>query len=226
VTCSKGTFRSSLGQFSLESGTEDAMKTKCKEACAKIDICRFAALEMEYLTKTYNCRFFGKSCGAPKENAPDTSIWIKPGFEPTPAPVDTRCPGKTNLVPGLYMIIDKAREQKVELVDDNEDPVCECHDLCKGKSADAYMYYVSRAKPICKCYMDIVEANKEGKLKLVYSKRSKGKNSGWITEAGKDLITKPKPTGGNKAKRGRKGRKRRNRQRRGRGRRGRRGRRN
>jgi len=107
------------------------------------------------------------------------------------------CEGITNLSPGLYIRMNKAKlEQKTKLVDENVDPICECHDLCKEKSADAFMYYTKgkkKPKAICKCYMDIVAANEDGKLKLqIGGTRTKGKNAGWITDAAKDLISKDK----------------------------------
>eukprot|EP00497_Spongosphaera_streptacantha_P005250 TRINITY_DN61_c0_g2_i11.p1 TRINITY_DN61_c0_g2~~TRINITY_DN61_c0_g2_i11.p1 ORF type:complete len:261 (+),score=66.74 TRINITY_DN61_c0_g2_i11:87-785(+) len=131
------------------------------------------------------------------------------------------CAGKTNLSTGLYIRMDKPKlEQKTKLVDDNVDPICECHDLCKEKSADAYMYFTKgkkNPKPICKCYLDIAAANEEGKLKLqIGGKRTTGKNAGWITEAGKNLLAgdNAKETKRRQKERKRGGRRRRNRRRR------------
>jgi len=118
----------------------------------------------------------------------------------TPAPVAgpgdaAECAGKTNLSPGVYIRLNKPKlEQKTKLVDDNADPICECHDLCKEKSADAFMYYTKgkkKPKALCKCYMGIAAANEDGKLKLqMGGKRTSGKYTGWITDAGKNLISK------------------------------------
>jgi len=106
----------------------------------------------------------------------------------------TECAGKTNLSRGLYIRTNKPKlEEKTKLVDDNKDPICECHDLCKVKGADAFMYYAKgkkKTKAICKCYKNIVAANESGKLKLaIGGKRTAGKNTGWITDAGKNLIS-------------------------------------
>jgi len=110
----------------------------------------------------------------------------------TPAPVAGECKGKTNLAPGVFIRVNKVKlEEKVKLVDDDADPICECHDLCETKGADAFMYYTKgkkKPKALCKCYMDLADAAEKGKLKIQLGKRTRGKSTGWITEAAKNLM--------------------------------------
>jgi len=110
----------------------------------------------------------------------------------TPAPVAADCKGIQNLSRGVYIRVQKAKlEQKIKLVDENADPICECHDVCEQKGADAFMYFTKGRKKttaMCKCYMDIEAASKSGKLRMQFGKRAKGKNAGWITDAAKNLM--------------------------------------
>jgi len=120
----------------------------------------------------------------------------------TPAPVGgggaggsggaAECKGKTNLAPGVFFRVNKVKlEEKVKLVDENADPICECYDLCEEQGADAFMYYTKgkkKPKAMCKCYKGIEAAAAAGKLKIQLGKRTRGKNAGWITEAAKNLM--------------------------------------
>jgi len=199
--------------FSSVAGTLDELKTRCAEACEKNDRCEYASM---YYASTATCYLHDNGCGDYENNRHGSyHTYFKPASAVvTPAPVGGagggggsvsggggECAGKTNLSPGVYIRLNKLRarplykatlEQKTKLVDDDADPICECHDLCKEKSADAFMYYTrgkKKTKAICKCYMDLVAANEGGKLKLqIGGKRTTGKNTGWITDAGKNLI--------------------------------------
>merc|ERR1712136_512005 len=95
----------------------------------------------------------------------------------TPAPVAAaKCKGIQNLSRGVYIRVQKAKlEKKIKLVDEDADPICECHDVCEQKGADAFMYFTKGKKKttaMCKCYMDIVTASSSGKLKMQFGKRA------------------------------------------------------
>merc|ERR1719300_1727006 len=138
----------------------------------------------------------------------------------TPAPVagGGDCKGKTNLAPGVFIRVNKVKlEEKVKLVDEDADPICECHDLCENKGADAFMHYTKgkkKPKAICKCYTDLAANAQKGKLKIQLGKRTRGKNTGWITDTAKNMMgsrdaaddTKKRQS--NKRRRGRRGRRR------------------
>jgi len=135
-----------------------------------------------------------KECGGGSQTRTRT-IKTQPeqGGQACPSLTETRecnteacgpCTGIANKADNVRMRVKKpTAKKKVELVDKEADPICECYDLCAAEEGMAYYsYYIKKDKPTCQCY------GTGKKLKLKGNKI--GFISGWITQAAKTIFEK------------------------------------
>jgi len=101
---------------------------------------------------------------------------------------DCKCQGQKNSDAYLNRLVKvkKGTSIYMKLADDNDDdPVCECYDLCKASDlgADVFMYFVKKnGSAKCKCS----KANPD-KFKVNMKERT-GYTSGFISDAGKKAL--------------------------------------
>jgi len=112
---------------------------------------------------------------------------------------DCKCQGQKNsdAYPNTFTKLKGGTNEYQSLVNENEDPVCECYDKCKGSDlgADVFLYYVKSGGAKCKC----MKANPDrSKVKM---KEKTGYTSGFITDAGKNKMDAKKAKKANKKRR-------------------------
>lgn len=104
------------------------------------------------------------------------------------------CDGIENKMDDTFIKVktdQKSGSKKVNMVDEDADPLCECADLCKKLGSMYYSYYVKKDKPTCMCYQ-------EGSLKM---KTRSGYQSGYLNAEGKKQMDKKSRRKSNRGRR-------------------------